>query len=128
MNKCWLLVFSFLLSFSLLAQTTDHQTGNWGDQGDGTFRNPILPSDYSDPDVIRVGSDYYLISSISTQLIKKNMRPSVIVRQCNNTSFYTSKFKLSNGLVIFNKSPFPLIFNYKVYSSLDEIGLFLDFR
>ena len=39
------------------------QTGKWGDQGDGTYRNPILPSDYSDPDVIRVGSDYYLISS-----------------------------------------------------------------
>lgn len=35
----------------------------WGDQGDGTFFNPILPGDYSDPDVIRVGSDYYLITS-----------------------------------------------------------------
>jgi beta-xylosidase len=35
----------------------------WGDQGDGTYRNPILPADYSDPDLIRVGPDYYLISS-----------------------------------------------------------------
>ena len=35
----------------------------WGDQGDGSYRNPILPSDYSDPDCIRVGSDYYAISS-----------------------------------------------------------------
>lgn len=35
----------------------------WGDQGDGTYRNPILPGDYSDPDVIRVGPDYYLITS-----------------------------------------------------------------
>jgi beta-xylosidase len=35
----------------------------WGDQGDGTYENPILPADYSDPDVIRVGQDYYLISS-----------------------------------------------------------------
>jgi len=34
-----------------------------GDQGDGTFRNPILPADYSDLDAIRVGSDYYAISS-----------------------------------------------------------------
>jgi hypothetical protein len=38
-------------------------TGPWGDQGDGTFTNPILPGDYSDPDVILVGSDYYLVSS-----------------------------------------------------------------
>lgn len=37
--------------------------GAWGDQGDGTFVNPILPSDYSDIDAIRVGDDYYAISS-----------------------------------------------------------------
>jgi len=36
---------------------------NWGDQGDGTYCNPVLPSDYSDIDAIRVGSDYYAISS-----------------------------------------------------------------
>lgn len=35
----------------------------WGDQGDGTFRNPILFADYSDPDVIRVGDDFYLVAS-----------------------------------------------------------------
>ena len=33
------------------------------DQGDGTFRNPIIHADYSDPDVIRVGEDYYLTAS-----------------------------------------------------------------
>ncbi|CDB73685.1 glycosyl hydrolase family 43 [Bacteroides cellulosilyticus CAG:158] len=36
---------------------------NWGDQGDGTYINPIIPSDYSDIDCIRVGEDYYAISS-----------------------------------------------------------------
>src|SRR5438552_1570181 len=33
------------------------------DQGDGTYRNPILCADYSDPDVIRVGEDFYLTAS-----------------------------------------------------------------
>src|SRR5215831_17470103 len=33
------------------------------DQGDGTFRNPILFADYSDPDVIQVGGDFYLTTS-----------------------------------------------------------------
>lgn len=33
------------------------------DQGDGTYRNPVIHADYSDPDVIRVGADYYLTSS-----------------------------------------------------------------
>jgi beta-xylosidase len=33
------------------------------DAGDGTFRNPVLYADYSDPDVIRVGDDFYLTAS-----------------------------------------------------------------
>jgi beta-xylosidase len=33
------------------------------DQGDGTYRNPVLLADYSDPDVIRVGDNFYLTSS-----------------------------------------------------------------
>lgn len=33
------------------------------DNGDGTYTNPILHADYSDPDAIRVGDDYYMISS-----------------------------------------------------------------
>lgn len=33
------------------------------DQGDGTYRNPVLHADYSDPDVIRVGDDYWMTSS-----------------------------------------------------------------
>lgn len=33
------------------------------DQADGTYRNPVLHADYSDPDAIRVGEDYYLVAS-----------------------------------------------------------------
>jgi len=33
------------------------------DNGDGTYTNPILHSDYSDPDAIRVGDDYYMTAS-----------------------------------------------------------------
>jgi beta-xylosidase len=33
------------------------------DNGDGTYRNPIIYADYSDPDVVRVGNDYYMTSS-----------------------------------------------------------------
>ena len=33
------------------------------DNGDGTYKNPILHADYSDPDAIRVGDDYYMTSS-----------------------------------------------------------------
>ena len=33
------------------------------DNGDGTYKNPIINADYSDPDAIRVGDDYYMTSS-----------------------------------------------------------------
>lgn len=33
------------------------------DNGDGTYSNPILYTDYSDPDVIRVGEDYFMAAS-----------------------------------------------------------------
>jgi len=33
------------------------------DNGDGTYVNPILYTDYSDPDAIRVGDDYYMVAS-----------------------------------------------------------------
>lgn len=33
------------------------------DQGDGTYRNPVLYADYSDPDAIRHGDDFYMTAS-----------------------------------------------------------------
>lgn len=48
-----------LLPFSVLGQ----QAGKWGDQGDGTYINPVIPADFSDLDAIRVGDDFYAISS-----------------------------------------------------------------
>ena len=57
--------FIFCFSLLLVAQTHvrwgDWQT--WGEQPDSTYRNPIIPADYSDLDCIRVGDDYYAISS-----------------------------------------------------------------
>lgn len=34
-----------------------------GDNGDGTYRNPIIYADYSDPDVCRNGNDYWMTAS-----------------------------------------------------------------
>lgn len=59
-------ILQLLLSTALLgcmAQRTWGEWDCWGEQPDGTFVNPVLPSDYSDLDCIRVGDDYYAISS-----------------------------------------------------------------
>jgi beta-xylosidase len=37
--------------------------GHFGDQGNGTYLNPILPADFQNTDVLRVGSHYYYISA-----------------------------------------------------------------
>lgn len=56
-----------LLAVTVLTMTTGNaQTVSkvWvADNGDGTYKNPILHADYSDPDAIRVGNDYYMTSS-----------------------------------------------------------------
>lgn len=35
----------------------------WGDKGNGTYKNPVLNADFSDPDVIRVGKKFYMVAS-----------------------------------------------------------------
>jgi len=46
------------------AATSAIGSGPWvSDNGNGTYKNPILFADYSDPDVIRVGDDFYLTAS-----------------------------------------------------------------
>ena len=60
------LLLSLLIGSSItaFAQSTDYVSQVWvADQGDGTYRNPVLYADYSDPDAIRVGDDFYLTSS-----------------------------------------------------------------
>jgi beta-xylosidase len=53
-----------LAALSLLAAGGLRAAAPWvPDLGDGTYRNPVLFADYSDPDAIRVGRDFYLVSS-----------------------------------------------------------------
>ena len=41
--------------------------GKWiADLKNGKYKNPILFSDYSDPDVIRVGKDFFMVASSFT--------------------------------------------------------------
>ena len=66
----WLLLVTFFVSQtlpSISAQTAEGPgalSKVWvADNGDGTYKNPILHADYSDPDVVRVGDDFYLTAS-----------------------------------------------------------------
>ena len=56
-----------LLIYSVNAFSQEKSSwGNWmkwGAQADGSYYNPVLPADFSDLDCIRVGNDYYAITS-----------------------------------------------------------------
>lgn len=69
-----ILYVGLITGFCILGDVTAQNTSNesnpvwgkrekWGEQNDGTYRNPIIPADYSDIDCIQVGDDYYAISS-----------------------------------------------------------------
>ena len=52
------------LSMHSIAQDVKYVSKVWApDLGNGNYKNPVLYADYSDPDAIRVGEDYYLVSS-----------------------------------------------------------------
>ena len=62
-HRTLLSVLLFTLCISLQAQSP-YQSQVWmPDRGDGTYQNPVLYADYSDPDVCVVGDDYYLTAS-----------------------------------------------------------------
>lgn len=66
MNRIYTLCLILTVAFSwnTSAQTSNSLSKSWvSDNGDGTYTNPVLYADYSDPDVIRVGDDYYLTAS-----------------------------------------------------------------
>jgi len=64
-------VFLVFISLSIIATRGFSQSAQapfvskvWvADQGNGTYKNPVLNADYSDPDAVRVGDDFYMISS-----------------------------------------------------------------
>lgn len=63
-----LLFFAFLTvtAYSQKNEASVPKTSPLSVQGDGTYTNPVIPSDYSDPDVIRVGNTYYMTASSFT--------------------------------------------------------------
>ena len=63
MKKTFLVVMALCLWTTLPAQKPTVSEVWVSDQGDGTYVNPILYADYSDPDVVRVGDDFYMTAS-----------------------------------------------------------------
>ncbi len=51
----------FLILILLESKTSFSQSQSWtADNGNGTYTNPLFYDEFSDPDIIRVGEDFYL--------------------------------------------------------------------
>ncbi|MDR1601157.1 MAG: glycoside hydrolase 43 family protein [Tannerella sp.] len=64
MKKLFYCIAIILLRVSSLLHAQPYVSQVWSpDLGNGNYKNPVLFADYSDPDVCRVGNDYYLTAS-----------------------------------------------------------------
>lgn len=60
--KVILTISIFLVPFFAFSQQSISEV--WvPDNGNSTYKNPVINADYSDPDAIRVGEDFYMVSS-----------------------------------------------------------------
>jgi beta-xylosidase len=62
---CLLICFLIATTYNGWSQDTSGAPSKvWvADLGNGLYRNPVLHADYSDPDVCRVGDDFYMVAS-----------------------------------------------------------------
>ena len=58
LTKTVLVSVGILLSLTILRAQKHHS-----DNGDGTYTNPLISADFPDPDVIRVGDTYYMVTT-----------------------------------------------------------------
>jgi beta-xylosidase len=56
-------IFTLIVSSGVIAQKASVSNVWESDQGNGNYKNPIIYADYSDPDAIRVGDDFYMVAS-----------------------------------------------------------------
>lgn len=73
----------------------------FGDQGDGTYVNRILPGDYQNTDVVRVGNDYYYITAT------KSLSPGMQVLHSVDLVNWTAIGHVVNDITVFSSG-----FNY----------------
>jgi len=61
--KLKLNILALALLYMLAAVKALHAQNVHSDNGNGTYTNPLISADFPDPDVIRVGNTYYMVST-----------------------------------------------------------------
>ena len=69
MKKTIVLIMTFIVAVTTMSGQS------WtADNGNGTYTNPLFYDEFSDPDIIRVGSDFYLVGTSMFERFAKSSR------------------------------------------------------
>src|SRR5574344_121384 len=114
--KTFLLSVAMMLSgtaVTLAQPTLNNGNTSWtADNGNGTFTNPLFYDEFSDPDVIRVGDDYYLAGTTMhctpglVVLHSKDLVNWDVASYCFNRwneVLPDEKFRLQNGRQVYGQ-------------------------
>ena len=130
--------FKALLSILALSLCTQlpAQTTRWtADNGNGTFTNPLLYDEFSDPDILRVGDDYYLAGTTMHTvpglviLHSKDLVNWENISYCfDRFDFDDDAFSLKNGQEIYGQGIWAPCIRYAndqfyLYSNINGKGL-----
>jgi xylan 1,4-beta-xylosidase len=109
------LLFSFSFSNAQQTASKDQETGKlrnstWiSDNGNGTFTNPLFYDEFSDPDLIRVGDDFYLTGTTMHAMpglpvlhSKDLVNWDFLTYACDRLDF-GPEFRLENGKEIYGQ-------------------------
>src|SRR5689334_21116743 len=106
------LLAGIALSGAVSAQT-------WtADNGDGTFSNPLFYDEFSDPDLIRVGDDFYLTGTTMHSMTSLAVLHSKDLVNWTFVSYAADKldlgpaFRLENGQSIYGQGIWAPAFRY----------------
>ena len=118
------------------ATNAQAQTMSWtADNGNGTFTNPLFYDEFSDPDILRVGDDYYLAGTTMHTvpglviLHSKDLVNWENIRYCfDRFDFDDDAFSLKNGKEIYGQGIWAPCIRYAngqfyVYSNINGKGL-----
>ena len=127
-----------MLSAALLtvAVTASAQPSSWtADNGNGTFTNPLFYDEFSDPDILRVGDDYYLAGTTMHTvpglviLHSKDLVNWENISYCfDRFDFTDDQFALRNGKEIYGQGIWAPCIRYAngqfyVFSNVNGKGL-----
>ena len=127
------------IAIALTAMTctmANAQTASWtADNGNGTFTNPLFYDEFSDPDILRVGDDYYLAGTTMHSvpglviLHSKDLVNWENISYCfDRFDFNDDAFSLKNGKEVYGEGIWAPCIRYAngqfyVFSNVNGKGL-----